>query len=546
MICVDRVSDNVSFHDFIEVEKQQNQLIIALEQKIKQAKDYVKTNELKEELNRVRRFLGEIKLLRKFAIGDFVQNGSATPGEVVALKVEEQRALVDIIWWDTFRVDSKPPINLIKLDPEDLAYVWDGQRNEKLIRKCDRFECADIDILRSELETAKKEYATTFKENSESKDIYTKRVIYCEKRIATLVSKETKKVTPSQQQMLLRLFGEEKQEKRLQKLSLNAIFKDTRCQQRECLDESVIEEYRAAFESGIQLPPIKVMFDGASHYLYDGFHTTKAAELAGLMELRAEITQGDLRDAILASVGVNSAHGLRRSNETKRNAVMTLLQDEQWSQWSNCEIARRCKVSEGFVRKLKNAEDGKEIVTSYIRSDNTENDNCSITSYIRSDNTENDNKIIAGISSSDNRKKYKDRYGNTSIMDVENIGKANSTNGHLEVTKNTNSTKELLPDQLLQIHLFDLKAVSEDLKRLNHHYCTIERKSEVGNSYHVRDLESGSVKVVMAEDLRVVESASISLSFSPSEYQELLILYGGNRNGLEAEIKKILLGGKVG
>ena len=65
------------------------------------------------------------------------------------------------------------------------------------------------------------------------------------------------------------------------------------------------------------------------------------------------MTVGSRRDAILYSVGANQAHGLRRSNADKRKAVMTLLGDEEWSQWSNREIGRRCGVSPEFVNRLR-------------------------------------------------------------------------------------------------------------------------------------------------------------------------------------------------
>lgn len=30
-----------------------------------------------------------------------------------------------------------------------------------------------------------------------------------------------------------------------------------------------------------------------------------------------------------------------------------MLEDEEWSAWSNCEIARQCNVVESYVRKMK-------------------------------------------------------------------------------------------------------------------------------------------------------------------------------------------------
>jgi hypothetical protein len=56
---------------------------------------------------------------------------------------------------------------------------------------------------------------------------------------------------------------------------------------------------------------------------------------------------------VLYSVDANARHGYPRSNDDKRQAVMTLLRDEEWSQWSDSEIARRCAVTHPFVGKLR-------------------------------------------------------------------------------------------------------------------------------------------------------------------------------------------------
>jgi hypothetical protein len=63
---------------------------------------------------------------------------------------------------------------------------------------------------------------------------------------------------------------------------------------------------------------------------------------------------GDHDDALLFACGANASHGLPRSNEDKRKAVLLLLKSEKWSRWSDREIARRCKVSPPLVAKLRN------------------------------------------------------------------------------------------------------------------------------------------------------------------------------------------------
>ena len=56
---------------------------------------------------------------------------------------------------------------------------------------------------------------------------------------------------------------------------------------------------------------------------------------------------------MLYSVSANATHGLPRNREDKRRAVMTILFDSEWSQWSNREIAKQCYVSLGLVNMIR-------------------------------------------------------------------------------------------------------------------------------------------------------------------------------------------------
>jgi hypothetical protein len=44
---------------------------------------------------------------------------------------------------------------------------------------------------------------------------------------------------------------------------------------------------------------------------------------------------------------------MRRTNEDKRRAVLTLLNDPEWAKWSDREIARQCRVHQDMVGKLR-------------------------------------------------------------------------------------------------------------------------------------------------------------------------------------------------
>lgn len=140
-----------------------------------------------------------------------------------------------------------------------------------------------------------------------------------------------------------------------QAVSLSAIRIDGGTQPRSKIDEAIVAEYATAMESGAVFPPIAIFFDGVDHWLADGFHRYHAANSAHLDALDAIVFTGTRRDAVLHSVGANTAHGLRRTNEDKRRAVQTLLSDPEWAQWSDREIGRRCGVHGEMVAKNRPA-----------------------------------------------------------------------------------------------------------------------------------------------------------------------------------------------
>lgn len=136
-------------------------------------------------------------------------------------------------------------------------------------------------------------------------------------------------------------------------LGMDVIRIDGGTQSREKIDEVVVADYADLIADGVQFPAVRVYFDGVSHYLADGFHRYHAHRKAGKGAIEADIEKGTLRDAILYSLGANHEHGLRRSNADKRKAVQAMLDDFEWQEWSNAEIARRCHVSERMVATMR-------------------------------------------------------------------------------------------------------------------------------------------------------------------------------------------------
>lgn len=145
------------------------------------------------------------------------------------------------------------------------------------------------------------------------------------------------------------------------KLKIAKIELDSELQSRAEMNEEVVQEYMHIILGGTQMPPITVFHDGKKYHLADGWHRFSGHKAAGFTEIEATIIEGSRRDAILYSVGANDDHGLRRSNEDKRRSVSILLDDFEWSEWSDSDIARACKVSSVFVNKYRKIIKGDEV-----------------------------------------------------------------------------------------------------------------------------------------------------------------------------------------
>ena len=136
-------------------------------------------------------------------------------------------------------------------------------------------------------------------------------------------------------------------------IAIAKLRRDGGTQSRAMLDPSTVEIYAEERREGATFPAIVVFYDGTNHWLADGFHRVAGFEAAGEAEIEADIRVGTQRDAILFACGANANHGLRRTTDDKRRAVILLLSDPEWAQWSDREIARRAHVSHILVAKLR-------------------------------------------------------------------------------------------------------------------------------------------------------------------------------------------------
>lgn len=137
-------------------------------------------------------------------------------------------------------------------------------------------------------------------------------------------------------------------------LAIADIRIDGGTQPRVAISQETVRGYADYLEQGISLPPVDVFFDGVTYWLADGFHRYFAFKLLERSHVSASVHTGTKRDAVLFSVGANAGHGLQRTRADKRKAAMTLLQDNEWSQWSDREVARRCGgVDHTFIGDIR-------------------------------------------------------------------------------------------------------------------------------------------------------------------------------------------------
>jgi hypothetical protein len=236
------------------------------------------------------------------------------------------------------------------------------------------------------------------------------------------------------------------------------------------LSEQAVASYAELMSEGTELPPIVVFHDGSTYWLGDGFHRVMAATRAGIEWLKSEVKKGTKRDAILYSVGSNSAHGLPRTNADKRRAVEMMLADEEWAKWSDREIGRRCVVAQSMVSKYR------PILNSEF-------------------------------SIKDEKKFTHHKTGTETTMNTENIGKK-SGKGHPGARQaNVDRIRELAPSGMRASQIAEEVGLGE----------TYVRELALKENIALADFQIGSSKRINYR--RIIETAVLSLDASANSLQ---------------------------
>lgn len=146
----------------------------------------------------------------------------------------------------------------------------------------------------------------------------------------------------------------------MKKVNLNDIRIDGGTQGREVIDQATVYHYVECMKEGDEFPAVLTVFDGATHWLVDGFHRYHAYKLLGIKQLDVNYKPGTQLEAQVMSFGVNGQHGKPRTNEDKRKVVEAASTHELTKSKTDYEIAKICAVSKSFVASIRNPEAKKK------------------------------------------------------------------------------------------------------------------------------------------------------------------------------------------
>ena len=141
-----------------------------------------------------------------------------------------------------------------------------------------------------------------------------------------------------------------------QSIDPRKIRADLNTQAREKTCDETVREYAEAMENGKRFPPITVFFDleNEQYILADGFHRLFAhLRVKPNDPIIIEQILGNVKDAQWFSIGANKSHGLKRSNEDKRNAVELALLHPTGIGMSNRQVAEHVGVTHSLINKVR-------------------------------------------------------------------------------------------------------------------------------------------------------------------------------------------------
>jgi len=140
----------------------------------------------------------------------------------------------------------------------------------------------------------------------------------------------------------------------IQTLSLKAIVADAAFQPRVETDPAHVLTFDELIANGHPIHPVDVFWTGEKYVLVDGFHRYHAHVKRLLASIQAVVHLGSERDAMIFAAGANKLTIKALTAADRKKAVMMLLEDEEWREKSDHQIAKHTGIgSQSTVRKYK-------------------------------------------------------------------------------------------------------------------------------------------------------------------------------------------------
>jgi hypothetical protein len=157
--------------------------------------------------------------------------------------------------------------------------------------------------------------------------------------------------------------------KQTKAVDINDIVLDERCQPRAVLNPEAVQEYADIYKEGeVDLPALEVVRVNKQYVLIDGFHRLAGARQADLGFVRITVIEEcDIGQALWLASAVNQGHGVRRTNEDKRQAVTLAINSDIGEEQSSRDIGAHVGVSKSFVSNVR-----AELEVATVATEKTE------------------------------------------------------------------------------------------------------------------------------------------------------------------------------
>lgn len=458
-----------------------------------------KMSALSRQIEDNKRFLADAKLAKNMKPNCWVvTHGSNKPGRVISPEIVGKIVSVQVLWDNTTVSVPERPARLKLVEAKKCEYIFHGDRDPKLVRPIDGYECDDADILNRELNKlarSQSEINVATRAGAEHCSDLTKQLAYLRKRIAWVEKQDLDNFESIVRQ------------------GLNVF-----CRVGAALAE--IRDRRLYKQLG---------YSDFRQYLKDRWNMSKsrAYQLITATEVVQNLEESESvhncgQNELTESVH-NCGHKVLPKSESVTREIAKAPKDLQSLAWSKTvETALNGKVTAAHTKK---------VVSELINKTNQgklDNNRSRRTPFVPESSIafgnppcEAERAAPAALSAS---QPTNPRRGLLASSDGSATVKPSSRESNSTV-KNEDLVKQFEVGQLVLLQLSNMIGASEQLKLANHGYAQITSFTQSGCSLYVSVIESEKSFIVSPQDIKVVNFVDLNVCFSSKEFMALISTY---------------------